>query len=283
MSSFWQSLFELSGTTLSHNTAYHPQTDGQSEVINRGLEQYLQAFTQEKPSSWFDLLSWEEFNYNTSYHSSLKMTPFQALYGRPLPIIPTYSPDSTSIQTFDELLHERDTLLSTLKANLKQAQHRMEQKANRHRCELHYNMGDLILVRLQPYRQTTLSRRVSQKLSKGYFGPFAITQHVGNVAYKLDLLEGCKIHPVFHVSVLKSYRGTSPDLHFPLPPKSIDNKPLLQPAAICATRNILHQGKVCQQILVQWTDSPPEDSTWEFFHDFSLLGRKPLATAIDPG
>ena len=76
MSHFWQKLFELSGTTLRHSTAYHPQTDGQSEVVNRGLEQYLCAFTQDKPHSWSTFLGWAEFCYNTSYHSSLRMTPF---------------------------------------------------------------------------------------------------------------------------------------------------------------------------------------------------------------
>jgi transposase InsO family protein len=79
VSSFWRKLFELSGTKLSMSSAYHPQTDGQSEVLNRCLEQYLRAFTQHKPSSWVFFLPWAEFHYNTSYHSGLKMSPFQAL------------------------------------------------------------------------------------------------------------------------------------------------------------------------------------------------------------
>ena len=97
LSNFWKKLFELSGTTLRHSTAYHPQTDGQSEVVNRGLEQYLRAFTQEKPNSWVSLPRWVEFSYNSSYHSSIKMSPFQALFRRPPPAIPPYSKGSTSI------------------------------------------------------------------------------------------------------------------------------------------------------------------------------------------
>ena len=90
LSNFWKKLFELSGTTLRHSITYHPQTDGQSEVVNRGLEQYLRAFTQEKPNSWVSLPRWVEFSYNSSYHSNIKMSHFQAHFGRPPPSIPPY-------------------------------------------------------------------------------------------------------------------------------------------------------------------------------------------------
>ena len=125
LSNFWKKLFQTSGTTLQHSSAYHPQTDGQSEVVNRGLEQYLRAFTQEKPTTWFNLLCWAEYSYNTSFHNSIKMTPFQALYGRLPPTIPPYIQSSTSIQALEDLFLERDHLLHTLKANLQRAQHRM--------------------------------------------------------------------------------------------------------------------------------------------------------------
>ena len=119
LSQFWSNLFQLSGTKLKHNTAYHPQMDGQSEVVNRGLEQYLRAFVQEKPKTWFRLLSWAKFSYNSSYNHSIGMSPFQALYGRAPPVIPQYIPNSTKVQAFDELLMERDVLLKSLKENLK--------------------------------------------------------------------------------------------------------------------------------------------------------------------
>lgn len=89
--------------------------------MNRRLEQYLRAFTQEKPQSWVSLLCWAEFSYNSSYHSGLKMTPFQALYGRIPPTIPVYSKGSTSIQALDDALTERDALLRSLKEILRQA------------------------------------------------------------------------------------------------------------------------------------------------------------------
>ncbi|KAL9450635.1 hypothetical protein AB3S75_012375 [Citrus x aurantiifolia] len=271
MSNFWQKLFELSGTTLRHSTAYHPQTDGQIEVVNRGLEQYLRAFTQDKPQSWSSLLGWAEFCYNTSYHSGLKMTPFQALYGRLPPTIPGYTKGSTSVQALEDLLLERDELLRTLKTNLLQAQHRMEQKANAHRRELQLQIDDLVLVRLQPHRQISVAKRASQKLAKRYYGPFRVSERIGAVAYKLQLPEGCKVHPVFHISALKPYVGNSAVYVASLPPDTIDNKPVSTPIAILADRFILKQGKKHYQILVQWSGCAPENSTWEDFAEFCRL------------
>lgn len=92
VSKFWSEVFRLSGTTLKCSTAYHLQTDGQSEVMNWGLEQYLRAFTHERPSRWTVLLPWAEYSLNISYHASIKMAPFQALYGRPPPSIIPYQP-----------------------------------------------------------------------------------------------------------------------------------------------------------------------------------------------
>ena len=97
MSNFWKRLFELSGTTLHHSTTYHSQSNSQSKVVNRGLEQYLRVFTHDKPFTWVIFLSWAEFSYNSSYHKGLKTSPFEALFGHPLPTIPTYTRSSALI------------------------------------------------------------------------------------------------------------------------------------------------------------------------------------------
>ena len=111
VSTFWRCLFELSGTKLSMSSSYHPQTDGKTEVVNRGLEQYLRAFVQDNPKTWLFFLCWAEFHYNSSSHSSLKMSPFQALYGHTPPTIPYYTRTSSSIQAVDDILTQRDQLL----------------------------------------------------------------------------------------------------------------------------------------------------------------------------
>ena len=80
MSVFWREVFQLQQTQLLRNTAYHPQTDGQSEIVNKMVETYLRYFVNRQPKHWVRWLHWTEFCYNTSPHLSIKMTPFQALY-----------------------------------------------------------------------------------------------------------------------------------------------------------------------------------------------------------
>lgn len=81
LSSFWKEPFRLQGTKLVRSTAFHPQTDGQSEIVNKALETFLRYFINGHPQHWARWVSWAEFCYNTSPHSTIQMTPFQALYG----------------------------------------------------------------------------------------------------------------------------------------------------------------------------------------------------------
>lgn len=82
---FWHRLFKSQGITLAMSSAYHPQTDGQSEVLNKSLEMYLRCFVSEQPRLWTKFLPWAEYWYNTSHHMSIGMTPFKAVYGRDPP------------------------------------------------------------------------------------------------------------------------------------------------------------------------------------------------------
>ncbi|GJS16374.1 ty3-gypsy retrotransposon protein [Tanacetum coccineum] len=104
-------------------------------------------------------LPWAEYCYNTSYHNSIKMTPYQALYG-------TYPPGSSKVAVVEDMLVERDELLRLLRENLLAAKNRMEKKANLKRRKVEFNVGDKVLIKLQPYRQLTLAKRLSHKLAK---------------------------------------------------------------------------------------------------------------------
>jgi transposase InsO family protein len=85
----WRDLFKLAGVTLRMSTAFHPQTDGQSKVVNKIIAMYLRCITGDRPRAWVDWLSWVEYCYNTSFHSALRATPFDVVYGRPpQPILP---------------------------------------------------------------------------------------------------------------------------------------------------------------------------------------------------
>ena len=129
VSAFWSELFEQSGTRLKFSTAYHPETDGQTEVTNRVLETYLRCFTSEQPKQWVRWLAWAEFWYNTSYQTAARMTPFEVVYGRPAPTLRRFLPGECNIPPVVETLASRDEVLQRLRGNLMQAQQEMSIQA----------------------------------------------------------------------------------------------------------------------------------------------------------
>lgn len=137
--------------------------------------------------------------------------------------------------------------------------------------DIQFQIGELVLVKLQPYRQTTIARRFNSKICRRYFGLFPIIGQAGPVAYTLGLPPGSKIHPTFHVSLLKAFKGDWLITCYPLPNYIRVNKPPLAPVAIAASRTINVRGKLVKQVLVQWSHSPLEDATWEELTSFSQL------------
>ncbi|KAL4384307.1 hypothetical protein GQ457_15G015210 [Hibiscus cannabinus] len=217
ISDVWTEMAKMQGTELCMSSAYHPQTDGQTEALNRCLEMYLRCMADEDPSKWEQYLAWAEYWYNTAYQTSAGMTPFKALYGRDPPLLINYLEGGSSNNQVDQALLDRDEILRLLKQNLLQAQVRMKNQADQNRRELELEVGSWAFVKLQPYRQISLRLRRQQKLSPRYFGPYEIEKRVGAVAYKLKLPETCRIHPVFHVSQLKPCRGQPLHQITPLP------------------------------------------------------------------
>jgi hypothetical protein len=107
----WRDLFKMAGVKLRMSTTFHPQTDGQSEVVNKVIAMYLRCVTGDQPRTWVDWLSWAEYCYNTSFHTALRTTPFEVVYGRsPPPLLP-YSPGTARTEAVDTLLWNRDDIL----------------------------------------------------------------------------------------------------------------------------------------------------------------------------
>ncbi|KAH9770474.1 hypothetical protein KPL71_012393 [Citrus sinensis] len=279
-SNFWKEFFKLQGTQLKMSSAYHPETDGQTEVVNRSLQQYLRCMVSQHPKQWSSHLPWAEFWYNTTYHSAIGLTPFQALYGRPPPSVSRYIPGSSNVHEVDKELMSRDDLLKLLKQNLEMAKNRMKQQADRHRRDVQFDIGDLVYLKLQPFRQQSVFKRANQKLASKYYGPFPIIEKIGVSAYKLQLPEGTKIHPVFHVSCLKKRIGDGEVPLYTTPPVSDDGILELQPATVKDFRWVKRTGKLHMEVLVHWSHLPEEEATWESvdqvkqqFPDFDLEGK----------
>ncbi|TYJ96446.1 Transposon Tf2-6 polyprotein [Cucumis melo var. makuwa] len=96
LSNFWEEMFRLMGTKLNRSSTYHPQSDGQTEVVNRGVKVYLRCFCNDKPKEWIKWISWTEYWYNTTFQRALGMTPFQVVYGRKPPPLLSYGAQVTS-------------------------------------------------------------------------------------------------------------------------------------------------------------------------------------------
>jgi hypothetical protein len=103
-SNFWQEMFKLQGTQLHLISAYHPQTDGQTEVVNKCLETYLSCFASEKQHQWAQWLPLAEWWYNTTYHTTTHMTPFEAVYGQKPPSVLSYLLGTSKVQAVDQTL-----------------------------------------------------------------------------------------------------------------------------------------------------------------------------------
>lgn len=271
---FWKELFSLAGVTLNMSSAYHPQTDGQTERVNQCMETFLRCFAHACPGKWSQWLASAEFWYNTCQHSSLGMSPFQALYG--------YTPRYFGIDHRTDISHpdleiwltERELMNDVIKQHLNRAQQCMKDQVDKNRSEHQFKENDLVFLKLQPYVQSSVARRANHKLSFKFFGPFRIIQKVGEVAYKLQLPPGASIHPVFHVSQLKKAMGTNHQVCDELP---VALSAYQVPMEVLEYRNIQQGNAMVKQVLVRWSDSPLGLSTWE--DEAQLKQRFPRAAA----
>lgn len=194
------------------------------------------------------------------------MTPFQAVYGTPPPTVAMYLPGSTAVQAVDRVLQDRNDLLNLLKTHMHQAQNRMKQHSDPHRTDREFQEGDWVYLKLHPYRQQSLVKRPSHKLSPRYYGPFQIITRIGTVAYKLDLPPHSKIHPIFHVSLLKKRVGEGTPLSSTLPPYDDNGEVNWTPLKVLDMAVFREKKRSITKWLIQWVGLPAEDATWEAAH-----------------
>ncbi|MCI27025.1 RNA-directed DNA polymerase (Reverse transcriptase) [Trifolium medium] len=143
---------------------------------------------------------WAEFRFNTTYHASAGRTPLETVYGRAPPTITRWGQGETRVEAVQRELLDRDEVLKQLREHLLRAQERMKGLADKRREDKSFEVGEWVFVKLRAHRQQSVVTRINAKLAARFYGPYPVLERIGAVAYKLKLLEGSRVHPVFHVS-----------------------------------------------------------------------------------
>ena len=201
-SEVWKEFLRLSGIRPRMSTAFHPQTDGQTERLNQTIEAYLRAFVGKEQDNWVALLPMAEFAYNNSVTVGNGMSPFYANYGfHPVTMDPaTTGPLNPASTVYAHWMH---TMHDESRKGLEAAQERMHRYTDPDCKEPPaYQVGDLVMLRGRNIK----TRRPSRKLDHKNYGPFQIEKIVFPFAVRLTLPRKWKIHNVFHVSFLEPYR-----------------------------------------------------------------------------
>ena len=188
---------------MDYSTAYHPQTDGQTERVNQILEDLLRASVLTYGKDWEKSLPFVEFSYNNSYQASLQLSPFEALYGRKCRTPLMWSEVGERSLVGPAVIRDAEEQVAKIRENLKVAQSRQKSYTDTRRRELSFEVGDYVYLKVSPLRGTRRFQ-IRGKLAPWYVGPYPITTKVGAVAYRLELPEEMSdVHNVFHVSQLK--------------------------------------------------------------------------------
>jgi hypothetical protein len=203
VSKFWEELHKSLGTKLLHSSAYHPQTSGQIERVNQILEDMLRACVLDFPQKWDDCLPLAEFSYNNSYQESIKMAPFEALYGRRCRTPLNWSEPGERNFFRPDMVKETEEKVQRIIHNLMEAQARQKNYADKRRIPMYFLVRDYVYLKVSPMKGVSRFG-VKGKLEPRYIGPFPILERYGPVAYRLQLPETLSVvHNVFHVSQLK--------------------------------------------------------------------------------
>ncbi|GJW51997.1 putative nucleotidyltransferase, ribonuclease H [Tanacetum coccineum] len=263
-SRFWKGLQKAWGTRLKFSTAFHPETDGQSERTIQTLEDMLRSCALEWAGNWDDYICLVEFAYNNSWHASIKCAPFEMLYGRKCRAPICWDQVGERILEGPEMIEVTNEKVAVAREKLKEAQTRQKSYADRHRRALEFQPGEHVFLKVSPTRGV---RRfgIKGKLSPRFIGPFEILDRVGEVSYRLALPPQLShVHNVFHVSLLRGYKYHP--LHvisYPFDQIREDLSYTEEPESILDRQDRVMRNKTIPFVKILWRNHPEREATWE--------------------
>ena len=204
-SGLWRGIQKGLGTSLHFSTAFHPQTDGQSERTIQVLEDLLRLCVFDFGGSWEDHIPLIEFAYNNSFQSSIGMAPYEALYGRRCRTPLSWSEVGERALVGHELVDAATEKIRLIQDRLRAAQDRQRKYFDAKHRAVEFQVGDFVFLKVSPIRGVSRFD-IGGKLSPRFIGPFEVVERVWKVAYRLLLpAHMSDIHDVFHVSVLRKW------------------------------------------------------------------------------
>ncbi|GKB08355.1 putative reverse transcriptase domain-containing protein [Tanacetum coccineum] len=261
---FWQALHKALGTRLDMSTAYHPETDGQSERTIQTLEDMLRACVLDFGKNWDRHLPLVEFSYNNSYHTSIKAAPFEALYGRKCRSPVCWAEVGEAQLTGPAIIHETTEKIVQIKSRIQAARDRQKSYANIRRKPMVFQVGDKVMLKVSPWKGVVRFGKRG-KLNPRYVGPFKVIERVGTVAYKLELPQQLsRVHNTFHVSNLKKCLSDE-SLVIPLEELRVDDKLHFVEEPVEVMDREIKQLKRSRIpiIKVRWNSKRGPEFTWE--------------------
>nr|GEX91035.1 putative reverse transcriptase domain-containing protein [Tanacetum cinerariifolium] len=220
---FWQALHKALGTRLDTSTTYHPETNGQSERTIQTLEDMLRACVIDFRKSWDRHLPLLDISYNNSYHTSIKVAPFEALYGRKYRSPVCWAEVGDAQLTGPEIIHETTKKIIQIKSRIQAARDRQKSYADLKRKPMGFQFGDRVMLKVSPWKGVVRFGKRG-KLNPRYIRPFKVLSKVGDVAYRLELPQQLsRVHNTFYASNLKKCLSNE-SLVIPLDELCIDDK-----------------------------------------------------------
>lgn len=263
VSQFSKALFKLEGIEGNPSTAYHPQTDGQTERNNQELEMYLRVWCSYHQTDWNWWLRSGQFHYNNMEHSSTGVSPHEAVYGQH-PYDGFNPRRQVTVPAAADFSKQHEKVLEEVQSALRDAKRRMKEQYDKHvRDALPYKQHQLVWLS----SKNLTTDRPSTKLEDRRFGPFKVIKKVGASAYKLAIpapWKAKRVHDVFNESLLKPYVAPffpSQILPMPDPPTVIDDEEHFDVEQILKTQ-FRGRKKDKLYVLVKWLDYSNADNQW---------------------